>query len=307
MKFGMGLPVLMLYPAVMSRWEPDAPASAATRVAQKADELGFDLVTIPEHIIIPTEMAEVMGRRYTEAWTASAFLAGATRNVRVLTYVLVVPYRHPIMLAKQIATLDFMSGGRTILGAAVGHMQREFELLGADFKERGAVTDEYLAAMKELWTAEEPSFHGKYVQFERVAFEPKPVQKPHPPIWIGGNSRPAMRRVARHGDGWIPYLVRKKQLPACLEYIREQPEFQANPRDLDVVIPLATFNIEDYSHRELSKADVPRGKEQTIDEIGRWRDAGGTGVLANMRRTPNVEALLEQMEWFASEVMPAFR
>ena len=307
MKFGMGLPVLMLYPAVMSRWEPDAPASAATRVAQKADELGFDLVTIPEHIIIPTEMAEVMGRRYTEAWTASAFLAGATRNVRVLTYVLVVPYRHPLMLAKQIATLDFMSGGRTILGAAVGHMQREFELLGADFKERGAVTDEYLAAMKELWTEEEPTFNGKYVQFERVAFEPKPVQKPHPPIWIGGNSRPAMRRVARHGDGWIPYLVRKKQLPACLEYIREQPEFQANPRDLDVVIPLATFNIEDYSHRELSKADVPRGKEQTIDEIGRWRDAGGTGVLANMRRTPNVEALLEQMEWFASEVMPAFR
>jgi len=299
--------VLMLYPAVMSRWEPEAPASAATRVAQKADELGFDLVTIPEHIIIPHEMAEVMGRRYTESWTAAAFLAGATQNVRVLTYVLVVPYRHPVMLAKQIATLDFLSGGRTILGCAVGHMQREFELLGADFKERGPVTDEYLAAMKELWTAGEPTFHGKYVQFENVAFEPRPVQKPHPPIWVGGNSRPAMRRVARHGDGWIPYLVRKKQLPECLDYIRQQPEFQANPRDLDVVVPLATFNIEDYSHRELGKTEVPRGREQTIEEIGRWRDAGGTGVLANMRRTPNVEALIEQMEWFASEVMPAFR
>jgi probable F420-dependent oxidoreductase len=307
MKFGMGIPVLMLYPAVVNRWEPEAPASAATRVAQKADELGFDLVTIPEHIIIPDEMVEAMGRRYTEAWTAASFLAGATQNVRLLTYVLVVPYRHPIMLAKQIATLDFMSGGRTILGCAVGHMQREFELLGAKFKERGAVTDEYLAAMKELWTSDEPAFQGKYVQFGRVAFEPKPVQQPHPPIWIGGNSRPAMRRVARHGNGWIPYLVRKKQLPECLEYIRQQPEFQANPRDLDVVVPLATFNIEDYSHRELGKTEVPRGREQTIEEIGRWRDAGGTGVLANMRRTPNVEALIEQMEWFASEVMPAFR
>jgi probable F420-dependent oxidoreductase len=307
MKFGMGLPVLMLYPAVMSRWEPEAPAGAATRVAQKADELGFDLVTIPEHIIIPDEMAEVMGRRYTEAWTAAAFLAGATQRVRVLTFVLVVPYRHPIMLAKQVATLDFLSGGRTILGAAVGHMQREFELLGADFKERGPVTDEYLAAMKELWTSDAPEFHGKYVQFERVAFEPKPVQKPHPPIWVGGNSRPAMRRVARHGDGWIPYLVRKKQLPECMEYIRSQPEFQANPRELDIVVPLATFNIEDYSHKELGKTEVPRGKDQTVDEIGRWRDAGATGVLANMLKTPNVEALLEQMEWFASEVMPAFK
>jgi probable F420-dependent oxidoreductase len=303
----MGLPVLMLYPAVMSRWEPEAPASAATRVAQKADELGFDLVTIPEHIIIPNEMAEVMGRRYTEAWTAAAFLAGATTNVKVLTFVLIVPYRHPIMLAKQVATLDFLSGGRTILGAAVGHMQREFELLGAEFKERGPVTDEYLAAMIELWTSDQPTFNGKYVQFENVAFEPKPVQKPYPPIWVGGNSRPAMRRVARHGDGWIPYLIRKKQLPECMDYIRSQPEYQANPRDLDVVVPLATFNIEDYSHKELGKTEVPRGKEQTIDEIGRWREAGATGVLANMLKTPNLEALLEQMEWFASEVMPAFK
>ena len=307
MKFGMGLPVLMLYPAVMSRWEPEAPANAATRVAQKADELGFDLVTVPEHIIMPDEMTEVMGKRFPEAWTASAFLAGATQNVKILTYVLVVPYRHPIMLAKQIATLDFMSGGRAILGAAVGHLQREFELLGADFKQRGPVTDEYLAAMKELWTADEPTFSGKYVQFERIAFEPKPVQKPHPPIWVGGNSKPAMRRVARHGDGWIPYLIRKKQMVECLEYIREQPEFVANPRDLDVVVPLATFNIEDYSHKELGKTEVPRGKEQTIDEIARWQEAGVTGVLANMLRTPNVEALLENMEWFAAEVMPAFK
>src|SRR3989304_8495054 len=154
MKFGMGLPVLMLYPGVMSRWEPEAPASGAAGVAQKAAELGFDLVTVPEHIIMPNEMTEVMGKRFPEAWTASAFLAGATQNVKVLTYVLIVPYRHPVMLARQIATLDFMSGGRTILGAAVGHLQREFELLGAAFNERGPGTGEYLAGVKGLWAAE---------------------------------------------------------------------------------------------------------------------------------------------------------
>ncbi len=307
MKFGIGLPALILYPPVMSRWEPQAPASDITRVAQAADGLGYDWVTVPEHIIIPDEMAEVMGPRYPEGWTAAAFLAGATKRIRVLTYVLVLPYRNPVMLAKQVATADFLSGGRVILGAAVGHMQREFELLGVPFHERGRLTDEYLQAMIELWTGERPAFQGKHVQFERVVFEPKPVQKPYPPIWIGGNSRPAMRRAAMYGDGWIPFLIRRQQIPACLEYIRSQPGFQERPRPFDVMVPLATFQIEDYTHRELGKTIIPRGKEQTIEEIGLLREAGVTGVIANMPRTPGVEQYIEWLQWFAAEIVPAFR
>ncbi len=307
MKFGIGLPALILYPPVMSRWEPRAPASDIARVAQAADALGYDWVTVPEHIIIPDEMAEVMGPRYPEGWTAAAFLAGATQRIRVLTYVLVLPYRNPVVLAKQVATADFLSGGRVILGTAVGHMQREFDVLGVPFHARGRLTDEYLRAMIELWTNDRPAFHGKYVEFEGVVFEPKPVQKPYPPIWIGGNSRPAMRRAATYGDGWIPFLIRRQQIPGCLDYIRSQPGFQERPRQFEVVVPLATFQIEDYSHRELGKTTIPRGKEQTIEQIGLLRESGVTGVIAAMSRTPGVEQYIEWLAWFAAEIVPAFR
>jgi hypothetical protein len=155
-----------------------------------------------------------------------------------------------------------------------------------------------------LWTSEAPTFKGRYVQFENVAFEPKPVQMPHPPIWIGGNSRPAMRRVARHGDGWIPYLVRKKQLPECLDYIRQQPEFLANPRDLDVVAPLATFNIEDYSHRELGKTEVPavRSRPSKRSVVGGTQAAPAYSPTCGAHQTWRPS---EQMDWFARSVMPA--
>lgn len=307
MKFGLGLPAIILYPAVMSRWEPDAHPSVITQVAQKADALGYDFATVPEHIVIPHEMAEVMGKRYPEAFTAAAYLAGATKQLKLLTYVLVLPYRNPIMLAKQIATVDFLSGGRVILGTAAGHMQREFEMLGVPFAERGKITDEYVEAMKVLWTSEAPAFQGRYVQFERIAFEPKPTQKPHPPIWIGGNSKPAMRRAATYGDGWIPYLIRREKMPACLEYIRSQPGFRDNPRAFDVIVPLATFHIEDYSHKELAKTEIPRGKEQTLEEISLWKEAGVTGVLINMPKTKSAEAYIDWVEWFAAEIMPAFK
>src|SRR5512145_3170656 len=112
MKFGLGLPSIILYPAVMSRWEPDAHPSVITDVARRADELGYDFATVPEHIVIPDEMAEVMGRRFPESFTAAAYLAGATKRLKPLTYVLVLPYRNPVMLAKQVATVDFLSGGR---------------------------------------------------------------------------------------------------------------------------------------------------------------------------------------------------
>ncbi len=307
MKFGVYTPGLILYPMIMAPWEADATPEDILRVARRADDLGYDLLSVPEHIVIPQEMSEVMGPRYPEALTAAAFLAGATKQINVLTYVLVLPYRNPVFLAKSIATLDSLSGGRVILGTAAGHMQREFEILNVPYRERGRITNEYLAAMIELWTSDHPSFSGRYVKFENVVFEPKPARKPHPPIWIGGNSEAAMKRVAAYGDGWIPFLISRKQIPGCLDFIRQQRAFQDRPRDLEIVVPLATFNMEDYSHRELGKTVAPKGKEETIDEIGRHRDAGVTGVLANMPRTRNVDACLEWLDWFAAEIMPAFR
>ena len=306
MKFGFGLPAMILYPPVMSDWERDAKPSDVLAIAQKADELGFDYITVSEHIVMPEEMVEIMGARYPEALSAAAFLAGATKRTKILPYVLVLPYRSPVLLAKQIATLDFLSNGRIVLGTASGHLEREFEILQAPFHERGAMTDEYLLAMKELWTKDKPSFQGKYVQFDNIRFEPKPVQKPHPPIFIGGNSKPAMRRAANVGDGWLPWLITRKQLPDALAYVKEQPGYSARTRPFDVVMPLATLNVEDYSHRELGKTRAPRQREDVIEEIGKLGEAGATVTLVAPPKTRSPEQAIEWTEWFAAEIMPAF-
>jgi probable F420-dependent oxidoreductase len=306
MKFALATPALILYPPIMSPWERDAKPDDILRVARKADETGWNWLTIPEHVVMPQEMAAVMGPRFPEGLTAAAVLAGATRAIKLLTYVLVLPYRNPVLLAKQVATLDFLSGGRFTLGTAVGHLEREFEILKVPFKERGALADEYIGAMKELWTSPAPSFHGRYVQFENIAFEPKPVQKPHPPILIGGNSRPAMRRAAQLGDGWLPWLVTREQLPGCLAYIREQPGFAERRGPFEVLMPLAPLAVEDYTHRELGESRQPSERQEIVDEVGLLREAGATAVQVVPPRTRSVERLLDWTEWFAREIIPIF-
>jgi probable F420-dependent oxidoreductase len=307
MKFAFGVPALILYPAIMSPWEPAAGGAEILRIARHADALGFDWLTIPEHIVMPRDMVEVMGARFPEGLTAAAVLAGATERVRLLTYVLVLPYRNPVLLAKQIATLDFLTGGRITLGTASGHLEREFATLGVPYAERGARTDEYLRVLKELWTNPTPSFHGRFVEFDEIAFEPRPVQQPHPPIFIGGNSRPAMRRAAAFGDGWLPWLVTREQLPGCLAFLRDQPGFAARADTFEVVMPLASFQIEDYTHREVGTTHLPARRDEIVDEIGRLAAAGTTVTQVVAPRTASLAQLLEWMTWFAEEVLPQFR
>jgi probable F420-dependent oxidoreductase len=307
MKFAFGLPVLILYPAIVSPWERHASGRDILEIARKAEALGFDWLTIPEHIVMPREMVDVMGARFPEGLTAAAVLAGATSRIKMLTYVLVLPYRNPILLAKQIATLDFLSGGRIALGTASGHLEREFEVLGVPFKERGRLTDEYILALKELWTSAAPSFHGRYVRFDAIAFEPRPVQQPHPPIFIGGNSRPAMRRAAALGDGWLPWLVTRARLPGCLTYIRDQPGFAGRRAPFEVVMPLTAFQIEDYSHREIGETRLPGADAAVIDEVGALQQAGATVTQVVPPRTASMAHLLDWMDWFGHEVVRRFK
>lgn len=307
MKFALGMPALILYPPIMSPWEAEATPADILRIARAADALDFDWLTISEHVVMPDDMTAVMGRRFPESLSAAAFLAGATTRITLLPYVLVLPYRNPVLLAKQIATLDFVSGGRFALGTGVGHLEKEFAALGVPFSERGARTDEYLQAMKQLWTSDTPSFHGRYVQFDQIVFEPKPVQTPYPPIFIGGNSRPAMRRAATHGDGWAPWLITREQLPACLSYIHEQPGLRDHPRPFEVVMPLARFQVEDYSHRMLGETQQPQRREAIIEEIGLLREAGTTAVVVTPPRTDSVQHLVDWLAWFAHEIIAACR
>jgi probable F420-dependent oxidoreductase len=278
-------------------------------VARTADELGFDSIAIPEHIVIPSDMVELMGSFWSHAMTAMAFVAGATTRLIVDSSVIVAPYHDPVVLAKAVSTLDLLSGGRVRVSIGVGHAEREFEVLRAPFHERGRMTDEYLAAMIELWTSDAPEFHGRYVDFDGIAFAPKPVQQPHPPIWIGGNSRAAMRRAARH-DGWYPWLITTEQLPESLEYMRALPEFETRTRPFDVAMPLTTLAVSE-EHRprddDLGRAPVPQGKQATLDAIGELQEIGVTCTSVPPPPTRSITEYLEALQWTAEEIIPEFR
>jgi len=307
MKFALATRMIDLYPPVMSRWEPETTGAEILRYAKKADTLRWDWMTLPEHMLMPNEMVEVMGARFPEGIVACSVLAGATQRIKFLTFILVLPYRHPIMLAKQISTLDFLSNGRFLLGTAVGHLEGEFEVLGIPFEERGAITDEYLAAMVEVWTKQNPSFSGKYVRFEDIAFEPKPVQKPHPPIFIGGNTKVAMRRAARQGDGWMPWLVTVEKMPECIDYLRRQPGFEAKADRFEVITPISALKVEDFSHRELGDTYLLRTRDEILPVIEELQRVGVTVSQVVPPQTDSFEQLLEWIEWFDSEIISEFR
>ena len=186
-------------------------------VAEAAEGLGFGFVSVNDHVVVPRDIASRYPYSDSGEWAARtagecldqlatlAFLAARTERVNLLTSVMVVPQRHPVLAAKMLATVDLLSKGRLIVGCGAGWMKEEFEALGAPpFAERGRATDEYLDAFKALWTQDAPAFTGKHAQFGDVIFAPKPTRKPHPPIWIGGESGVALKRAVRVGDGWYP-------------------------------------------------------------------------------------------------------
>ncbi len=318
MRFSTGLPGLDRYPP--SRYPPGGDAWQAhlttadfQRIARTADELGFDSISVSEHLVVPTSLAPTLGGHWPHAFTAMAFLAGATTRIRVDSAVIVLPYHHPVDLAKAVSTLDVLSGGRVTLTFGVGMAPGEFAALGVPFEYRGAVTDEYVAAMKELWTAESPVFAGEWVRFTDVVFEPKPVQRPHPPLWFGGRSLASLRRAAREGDGWAPagglfgkgpWLEEPEQLPQMLESVADLRD----GRPLDVSHPLVQPRI-GPDHTGAPPASRPTSAQQIVDEVGRLAGLGVTHTsVPSLADAPDtLEGHLEGLHWVAEHVLPAFR
>ncbi|HZX85706.1 MAG TPA: TIGR03619 family F420-dependent LLM class oxidoreductase, partial [Reyranella sp.] len=194
---------------------PTATRADILRLAREGERLGLHSAMIADHIVFPVESESPYP--YTldgkhpgtgdalETFSILGVVAGATEKLRLVTSVLVLPYRNPVLTAKMVASLDVLSGGRVTLGVGVGWLKEEFEALDSpDFERRGAVTDEWIAIFKQLWSRSPASFDGKFYKYTDIRCEPFPLQKPHPPIWVGGHSKAALRRTARHGDGWHP-------------------------------------------------------------------------------------------------------
>ena len=208
----------MQFGVVIPHFGRTAQPGAVEAVARAAEELGFDSAWASDHVIVPVGEEHVPAYYY-EPFPVMAAAAAVTMRILVGVSVLVLPYRHPVTTAKALATLDQMSGGRIILGAGVGGLQPEFEALGADYRRRGAVSDEYLDVMRACWTQDPIDFDGRFVQIRQMRALPKPLQAPFP-VWVGGTSAAAIQRAALHGDGWHPYAIGFERFAAGVEHYR---------------------------------------------------------------------------------------
>src|SRR5438445_8611383 len=214
---------------------PLATRENVVEAARRAEALGYESIVVTDHIVIPRRIESrypynATGRifvppdaDYLEPLSMLCFLAGATSRVRFGPSVLVLPYRNPVLTAKMLATIDVLSGGRLFVGVGVGWFAEEFQALDArPFEHRGAVTDEWIEVFVKLWTEENPTFDGRFYQVRDIGCAPKPLQKPHPPIFVGGNSRPAIRRAARYGESWHAFRIPPDELSPYLTELRSQ-------------------------------------------------------------------------------------
>ena len=187
---------------------PGASPDSMRRWAQLSESLGYHLIMTSDHIAITPDVQLRYPAPFYEPLSLLGWLAGVTNTIEIGTTVIIMPYRNVLELARAGANVDQLSGGRFILGVGIGWAQQEFQALGVPFKSRGAITNEYLEAIKLLWTQDVASYEGRFASFKDVNTAPRPIRSPHPPIWVGGPSDAAMRRTVRYGDAWHPIRIR---------------------------------------------------------------------------------------------------
>jgi probable F420-dependent oxidoreductase len=310
MRYGFYLP---------TRGQTATPEALETLV-QRGERLGFASVMIADHLVFPvtiksrypyTVSGDFPGQGdVLDQLSLMAFVAAKTTRLRLVTSVMIVPYRNPVLTAKALATIDVLSKGRVTLGVGVGWMREEFEALGsAEFDHRGAVTDEYLRIFKTLWTASPASFEGRFYRFDALHCRPQPVQKPHPPIWVGGHSKAALRRAARLGDGWHPVGANAavplppSELKALLDELYRLTEAEGrDPKSLTISYKAPVYDV---GQRLLGPGGERRPFSgdggQVAEDIAAFARLGVSEIVFDFR-SENLAESLDRMERFAPVV-----
>lgn len=304
MKFTFGLPHTTRLKASGQAWERQVTGPDQLRMVKRAEALGYDQIPIPEHFIIPREHVDLSGPHYFHGIAGMAAVAGATETIGVNSCIMILPLQNPIVLAKGLSTIDWLSGGRTTVTFGVGWLKEEFDLLGVPFNERGRRADEYLAAMIALWTEENPEFEGEFVSFRDVAFEPKPVQKPHLPIWMGGDADPVLKRTARYAKGWWPFLTKPDRIGERIDFIKSQPDYHGG-EDFEVMYGVATSRIgEGHVVIDDPNARSDMNAQELIDRISFFKEQGVTMTGCPIPPVSGIEAYLDHAQWVMEEVKP---
>ena len=290
-----------------------------TEAARQAERLGFSSVWAAERLVNPWSMETSYPYKADAQWFVSpespfletlsvlTYLAGVTETISLGASVIVLPYRHPLFTARVATTIDTLSKGRLILGAGIGWMPEEFAALGVDFKARAAMSEEQLQIFNLLWREERPSFQGRHYRFDEVAVNPRPVQQPRFPIWIGGESPPARRRAALYGDAWFSYFVRITPNDLAARFQRVQELAVEAGRDPGEISFCCVRPIEVTEEPVPQEGDVLRGTpEQLVEALTRYAEIGVVHMALQFM-TGRWPERKEQIERFGQETIPAFR
>lgn len=299
---------------------------AYTTIAQLADRAGYEFLSISDHVVVPRQIDSTYPYSDSGSWDTATpdgycleqlstlcFLAGCTERLKLLTSVTVVPHRPAVLTAKILSTADVLSNGRIIFGIGAGWLRREFEALQTDpYDARGKVTDEYIEACKELWSSDAPSYDGEFVKFKDLLFAPKPANGKSIPIWVGGESRPAMRRTAKLGDAWYPgsrnpknRLDTPERLAASIQKLKEMAESQGrDPATVDVAYVLFTpVDWTEQTRHDGARRMLTGTAEQMAEDVHKL---AGIGVKHFNVTFPASELgeMRDAVQRFAEDVMP---
>ncbi len=303
--YGMQLQVQAKSKTFVEDWEADAGAEELRAIVQKADETGFFYVAVCDHLAVTKPLDAHMQTTWYDTVATLAWIAALTKNVRVMSHVYVLSYRHPIHTAKSFMTLDELSGGRAILGVGAGHLQGEFELLGFDFDGRGPVTDAAIDVIRAAFTDEYPDIDTKYWgHLKDAGMAPRPRQA-HVPIWVGGSSKPALRRAAERGDGWLPQGTPRDEMPGQIAFLLEHRKQTRgdDPIDLGTITEFLYVGEPGWDVGGQTLSGSPDVLVERLNEFG----AMGVSHLQIRFRNRSLEELLDQMDAFHTGVAPHLR
>ncbi len=303
MKFGITIPL-----------HRSVEVKTNLELALRCEKLGFDSIWISDHVILPKKYKSRFSEILYDPFVLLSSIAAQTKRIKLGTSVLILPYRNPIVVAKMVSTLDMLSDGRVIFGVGPGWMKEEFDTIGIPFNDRGRRANEYIKIFKELWNNDEPNFKGEFYNFSEIKFYPKPLQKPHPPIWIGGNSNKAIRRAIELGDGWHPVWFGPDEMLEKINLLRKHAVDAG--RSLDNF----TFSIRNRL-RILKKGEKTRDDstkwrgdltfhfygttKEIIKYIEQFKNFGVSHIVFDID-VRNDRNMFNTLDIFSKEIMPAF-
>jgi probable F420-dependent oxidoreductase len=303
-QFGLFLPIVQ--PINRQDWEEKAEPMQVLDVARHAESVGLDFITVQDHgAIAESELPSYGSARFFDPMVLLGYLAAATHGIKLATHVVQLHLRSPLITAKALATADAVSRGRLIAGFGVGSRGYEAEAARVPFDQRGSVADDYLQAIIALWSGQPTTYQGPWASFTDLICEPAPVQRPRPPVWVGGNRPPGLRRALRLADGWVPWNVTPGHVAQTRQIVAERHGL-AGDDGFRIIVSWAPLGGRGPRGEPPPPYRNPRAGEigRCVEELALWQEAGATDFVLDLP-APSFAELCRSLDWITESLIPA--